>query len=473
MPEPAEGARSAPVAAARSAVADGMRQLAEWASSIEAGAVPTRSRRHAVLVIGDMLAAILAVRDEPEMRRAHEALLASPGRCEATVFRGGRDRTGRVAAAVANGLAGNGAQLDPGYRKVPCHAGLYIVPALLAEAESVGMTVAEVLHVMAVAFEVTTRIPRAFPAPPSRLYPAAIYGAVGTAATVALARHLSGAALCDALATASTLVAPGPFALAVRGDFACDTWAGTGAWNGFQAVEWSGFGFTASADTPFDVYAVALGCGCEPDQLTGRLGKEWAIDLSFHKVFAACQYTHSAIEATLALRGDLPARAAIRDDAITRVLVETGPLGMTLDNAVPRSRLATKYSMQHAVAATLVTGDGGVGAFDGNSVENPVIKRLRERVTLAPMESRLPPPNDRPSRVTVTLADGSAVTRTCLSARGGPDRPLDEDEIMSKIATISAPVYPRLADGLKGLLELPAATLARPWPELLEALLAA
>ena len=406
------------------------------------------------------------------MRRAHDALLASPGPREATVFRGGRGRTGRIAAAVANGLAGNGAQLDPGYRRVPCHAGLYIVPALLAEAESTSMTVAELLRVMAVAFEVTTRFPRAFPAPPSRLYPAAIYGAVGTAATVALARQLKSSALCDALATASTLVAPGPFSLAVRGDFACDTWAGAGAWNGFQAVEWSGFGFTASADTPYDVYAVALGCGCEPDQLTDGLGKEWAIDLSFHKVFAACQYTHSAIEATLAVRGELPARAAVREDGITRVLVETGPLGMTLDNAWPRSRLATKYSMQHAVAAALVAGNGGVGAFDGDSVENPIIKRLRDRVTLAPIESRLPPPNDRPSRVTVTLADGSAVTRTCLSARGGPDRPLAEDEIMSKIAAISAPVYPRLAEGLKGLLQLPATVLARPWPELLGDLLA-
>ena len=52
------------------------------------------------------------------------------------MFRGGRPRTDRISAAVANGLAGDWIELDEGFREVPCHAGVYVLPALLAEAET-------------------------------------------------------------------------------------------------------------------------------------------------------------------------------------------------------------------------------------------------------------------------------------------------------------------------------------------------
>ena len=64
-----------------------------------------------------------ALRD-PEVRRA--ALSGAPVAVAAYVWAGAREQ-----AVAADWL-----ELDEGYRAVPCHAGLYVVPALLAEAET-------------------------------------------------------------------------------------------------------------------------------------------------------------------------------------------------------------------------------------------------------------------------------------------------------------------------------------------------
>src|SRR5256885_2487954 len=42
------------------------------------------------------------------------------------------------AVAAANGAAATWCELDEGYRLAPAHAGAYILPALLAEAEATG-----------------------------------------------------------------------------------------------------------------------------------------------------------------------------------------------------------------------------------------------------------------------------------------------------------------------------------------------
>ena len=98
--------------------------------------IPRPALERGVRVLVDDLAAIIGARTEPEVVRFHERTLARARVAEATVFRGGRPRTDRLSAVVANGVAADWLELDEGYRLAPCHAGLYTVPALLAECEA-------------------------------------------------------------------------------------------------------------------------------------------------------------------------------------------------------------------------------------------------------------------------------------------------------------------------------------------------
>lgn len=86
----------------RSRVERDMRALIEWAAAVRFTDIPAPVVRKAALIIADNMAAMVAARDEPEVRRVHDRLLSDGGRPQATVFRGGRERTDRISAALAN-----------------------------------------------------------------------------------------------------------------------------------------------------------------------------------------------------------------------------------------------------------------------------------------------------------------------------------------------------------------------------------
>ena len=438
-----------------------MAALCRWAAGTEFEHIPETALRRAVAVIGDNLGAIVASRDEPEVALAQTRILEAAHRPEATVFRGGRRRAERTMAALANGIAGNGAQLDPGYRKSPCHAGLYIVPALLAEAEATGIPVSDVLRAVVISFEITTRVARSWPFGTEKLYPAAVFCSLGASAAVGVARRLSSDALLGVLGAAATLIHVGPFRHSVDGLLVCNAWAGSGAWCGMMAVDWAGMGFSGTGESLHDVYADVLGAQAQPMRLVEGLGEEWAIEYSFHKQYSSCQYTHSAIEASLALREELPAHRL--PDAIAQIAVEASSLALSLDNDEPENGLATRFSIQHAVAAPLVLGHSRPEAFGSAALASASIRSLRRKITLREFEPTLPPPHDRPARITITLDNGQQITRQCLSAKGGPDRPYSDEYLFGRLHTWLAPVYPRLAPRLHDLSNLGRSDLQAGW----------
>ena len=86
----------------RSRVAAGIGQLVGWAVTTELADIPPPVLQRAVRVLADDLGAMIGARDEPEVAEFHRQVLRRPRPAEATVFRGGRERTDRVGAAVAN-----------------------------------------------------------------------------------------------------------------------------------------------------------------------------------------------------------------------------------------------------------------------------------------------------------------------------------------------------------------------------------
>ncbi len=124
--------------------------------------------------------------------------------------------------------------------------------------------------------------------------------------------------------------------------------------------------------------------------------------------------------------------------------------------------------MPHAVAAALLTGDAGARAFDARALNEPSIAALRGRVVTAAWTPALPPPNDRPARVAVRLHDGNSFEAECLSARGGPDRPLPPDVWIEKMRALAVPVYPGIVSVLEAIVRGDAQRLEQPWSTLVK-----
>lgn len=453
----------------RDAVAREVTRLGEWITAVRLDDIPRPIVERAVRVLADDLGAITGARDEPEVAAFHARTLETAHRNEATVFRGGRARTDRRSAAVANGLAADWLELDEGYRVTPCHAGLYVVPALLAEAEAAGLPFGQMLRALVLGYEFVTRIARSWTPGGLTMQSHGRYGAIGAAAAVALARSADARLFLDAVSTAATLTGPSPRTHLIDGTLARNVWPATGAWNGFMAVEWAGCGIAGAPTAFYDVYTTVLGGEAHPERLSEGLtgagaasrNARWSLEDGYTKIYACCQHVHSAVEAVLDLR-----HALLRDGAlgeIESITVHTHALAVPLMNTQPHTTLGAKFSMPHSVAAALVTGSGGADAFSAASLTNEVIARLRERVSTAPYAPALPPPNDRPARISIALKGGRSVSGECLSAKGGPDRPLPSDTVFDKLDALAVPVYPRIRTLFEELTALSPARLAQGW----------
>ncbi len=454
---------SSPARSDSTRIADGLNELCRWAAAVTWADVPEAIRRRAAMVLSDDLAAMIAARDEPEVIGLQDGMAKSSGAAEATIFNGRGQRLDRYSTATANGSAADWCELDEGYRRVVCHAGLYSVPALLAEAEATGASGEDLLRALVIGYEISARIARTFTWSTLTLHPHGSLAAVGAAVSVASLRGLSHEALAAAVSSAATMVHPAPFNHTVEGALVRNVWPGVGAWTGLRSVDWAVIGITGRPESLYDVYATAFGGDVHPEELTEGLGTEWALVDGYHKLHACCQYAHSAVEATLALVES--GLAGNGTDGIRRIHIDTHWRGQKLDKVHPPTTLAAKFSMQHILATTAHFGHAGAEAFHADTLADPAIGALREKVTIGAFAPEPDWPNDRPARVRWEMEDGRTATEEVLSARGGPDRPFDPEEITEKVVGIVEGPYPAMPAVLRSILALDPARLSRPWNE--------
>lgn len=443
--------------------AKGIVQLMEWAARVELADLPRPVLSRAARILADNLSAIIAARAEPEVARFHELQESRTERREATIFHGGTRKVDRTGAAVCNGLAAEWLELAEGYRKVPCHAGAYVVPVLLSECEADGRKVGELLRALAVGYEVVTRIARGWTPAHMLMQPHARYASIGAAAAVTLVRRMSAAEVLMAVTGACTLALSGPRNHAMMGALVRNVWPAVGAWCGLMSADWARCGIGGVAEGPHDVFGEMLKGTAKPDELTVGLGETWAVLDGYAKVHACCQHAHSAVEATQALRAELVARHAL--EHVARVQVETHAGAMVLTNTRPATTLASKFSVPHIVAATLLHGQAGVGQFTHEAMNDEEIDNLRRRIDMKLYEPSREPPNDRPARVTAFLGDGEMLSAECLSAQGGPDRPFSESMLWTKIVGLASPAYPGFGPTFEEIVKLENGWLERPWAD--------
>ena len=432
---------------ARSALA--LQDLCKWAVTASDTPLPEAVRARAALVLLDNLGAMVAASQEPEVTATRQRASAKSHAHEATVFGPQAVRLDRLQAATANGMAAAWCELDEGYRLAPCHAGAYVLPTLLAEAEARDLSSQQVLQLLAVGYEVTARFARAFPFPAMTVHPHAAFATVGAVVASALAQGLDAPTFLRALTGACSMSFAGPYRHAVDGALVRNAWTAASPSIAALSVEWAQDGIGGIAETPYDVFSTCFHTACDPDQLNTGLGGVWAINDGYHKVFACCQYAHAMLEASLSLHEQLGASART---AIASIEIETHPRGLTLTGTQPDNVLAAQFSMPHAAAAVAVLATGGQAAFSAAALVRDDIAALRDKVTLKPYQPLAPWPNDRPSRVTWIMKDGARHTAEKINARGGADQPFDEATLLGKLAENTASLFPAMAGVLTDLL---------------------
>lgn len=451
----------------RAVVADGIGRLTRWAVEAMRQPLPEEVLSRAALVLVDDVAAISAAHSVPEVAALYASIKARDHVGDATIFRPGAPGASRQDAALINGIAGCWLELDEGFRGAPCHAGLYVIPALLAEVETRSMTLEHVLAILAVAYEVTSRMAETWKFPAMSVHPHAAFANLGASCGVALVRGLPAEKLAAALSIAGGMVPAGTYQAAVEGALVRNLWVGMSSCIGMQAVDLAEAGLDGYEDGPHPAFTRLLNAGVFEEKLTEGLGTRWAIQGGYHKLHSCCHSTHAAAEAALEAAGRLRAAGGLRQ--VKTIELFTHRPGMS--NRAPRNTLAARFSFEHVVAAALSMGNTGPRAFSEEAIGDPDVAFLRNRVRLLPYEPLLAWPNDRPARLVITMDDGQQLCTECMSAPGGPDQPVSTEMLLQKVADLTVADFPLFPYHARSIVEGDGGMRRKTWQEIITKML--
>jgi len=336
--------------------------------------------------------------------------------------------------SVAGAAFAGAAQLDnldahDGCNPTKGHIGVVVIPALFAFAQSVpAVSASAAIAALVIGYEIGARAGIALHATTSDYHSSGAWNAVAVAAVGAHLRRASASQLRHALGIAEY---HGPRSQMMRvidhptmlHDGSC--W---GALAGASAVFLAELGFTGAPALTLESDVV------EP--IWCDIGETWFVTRQYIKPYPVCRWAHPLVDAALRLR-ELHQLAA---DDIVRVERTTFHEASRLYQGMPESSPVAQYAIAYPVAAALVSGRLGMTEVDGPALADARIRRLVEatRVQESDIYNRSFPA-DRCGDVTVHLKNGKRIASGATSARGGPDNPLSESEIVAKFRDYAGP----------------------------------
>jgi 2-methylcitrate dehydratase PrpD len=354
---------------------------------------------------------------------------------EARLLFDGR-RAGIAGAAYAGATTIDAIDAHDGHVLTKGHAGVAVLPALLAIVDAVPEVARradgrELLATLVLGYEIATRAGIALHRTVDDYHCSGAWNALGCAAVTARLLRFDTARTREALGAAEYF---GPRGQILR---ACDTptmvkdGSGWGAHAGVSAALLAGEGFTGAPAVTIEREDVG--------ELWRDLGSRWRILEQYFKAYPVCRWVQPAVEAALQLE-----RAhGFAADAVARVAIESFREAIDLGAgcALPRNTEEAQYSLLHPVAAALVFGELGVAEIEAPRLADPRVARLLGAMSVvedADFSRRFPA--ERWARVRVTLADGRTLESAPARARGNPENPLEDAELRRKYRAMAEPV---------------------------------
>lgn len=173
-----------------------------------------------------------------------------------------------------------------------------------------------------------------------------------------------------------------------------------------------------------------------PGILLDGFGSTWVAMQTAVKPYPSCRLTHGAVDATLRLRGKLP--AAERDGAT--FAVELSPAGMrivggaTPEKIQPNNPVSAQFSVYFQVAAAWQEGQVEWSVYD--RLRTPELQAAAKRVTTT-VNTSLP---NNAANVTVSVS-GKTLRESVLVPLGEPNNWIGDDELRRKFMLLAVPVY--------------------------------
>ncbi|MER5623532.1 MmgE/PrpD family protein [Streptosporangium sp. NPDC002544] len=421
----------------------------------------------------DILGLCLAARGLPSSQAVLGYVTDQGGRGDSHVI-GEPEPVPAALAALANGVLAHSLDYDDTHLPSVLHPSASVVPAALAAGQLAGASGRETIAAIAAGLEVCVRLGMAGydrKAGNSTFFEygqhaTSICGTIGSAVSAAMLLGLGEEGVRNAIGVAASM-SSGIIEANRTGGTVKRTHCGWAAHSGVTAAQLVQRGITGPPtvlEGRFGFFTAFLRGEFDAEEITRGLGTVWAVPGIFFKPYPANHFTHTAIDAALALR----ARGLDPGEIESITLGAPSPVIRTIGQPIEHKRLPetgyqAQFSGPYAVAAGLLGGGGlGVGLddFTDELARDPRRRALMAKVEVV-ADERCDQifPEQFPAVLCVRTADGRKWTEEVLANRGGPQRPLSEEELGLKFRdnagrALSSEAMDRIEDGIRRMAEM-------------------
>jgi 2-methylcitrate dehydratase PrpD len=409
--------------------------LAEWLVSHRLEDVPDDVRHEALRSLVNIVGCAVGGSTHPAMDIVLRAIGQFSGPATAQPL-ARPERLDPLLASLLNGISSHVYDYDDTTPGNYSHPSSPVASALFAYASANPVSGRDFVHAFILGFEAESRIGNA-------VYPAhydagwhitGTAGVFGAATAIGRLLGLSAQQMIWAIGLAATQAAG---LREMFGSMGKAFHPGRSAQNGYVAAMLAREGFTAgerSLEGPRG-FAAVQAAAYDLSKITTNLGDDWDLRVNTYKPFPCGIVNHPTIDGCIQLHDE----HHVPPDQIAAVSLRVAPLVMDLCNQTNITRgLQGKFSVYHGAAVGLVRGKAGLQEYSDEAVNEPAIRRVRERTTA----TGDPSVTEDQAHIEVTLASGRTLTKFVEASLGNLKRPLSDRQLDAKFRDQGVMVLP-------------------------------
>lgn len=401
------------------------RTLAQWLVESRLEDIPQDVRHEALRALVNYVGCALGGAPDEAVDIALRALAPFFGPPTARIL-GRVERLDPLHASLMNGISSHVYDYDDTTPKNYSHPSSPVASALFAYASANRVSGPDFVHAFILGFEAESRVANA-------VYPAhydvgwhitGTSGVFGAATAIGKLLGLSVQQMVWALGLAATQAAG---LREMFGSMGKAFHPGRSAQNGYAAALLAREGFTSGErgiEGPRG-FAAVTAAKYDLAKVTTRLGTDWDLRENTYKPFPCGIVNHPTIDGAIQIHDEFhPA-----PEQIAAVRLHVAPLVLDLCNQQNITKgLQGKFSVYHGAAVGLVRGKAGIQEYTDAAVNDPAVKRVRERASAVGD----PGITEDQARIEVQLTDGRTLIRFVEASIGNLARPLGDRQLDAK-----------------------------------------
>jgi 2-methylcitrate dehydratase PrpD len=450
-------------------------QLAAWVSRLTFDDLPDDVVAATKLRVLDVFGLALAGFETPFGRSTHAAAVALSPTGTSRLW-GSGERIAATTAAFANAACAQALEFDDTHNESIVHMSSPAVAAAFAMSESRNVSGREAILAIALANEISSRVGSVAPGQFHRrgFHPTGLFAPFGI--TYLAGKLLGsdvetmarGAGICGSLAA-------GLLECWVDGSESKFLHSGFAAQSGIAAATLAHAGVTGPPtilEGRFGLFASHLQNPDAPkdfDRISAGLGDAWESRRASFKPYPAAHVLHPYVDAVLRAR----ATHGISVADVARIECPVAEFNVSIvcepiaEKLAPASDAHARISLQYTLAEALHEGKLGKTAYSSESLRNPAILSLAQRVRYY-VDSGYPGPGRFKGAVRITLNDGRVIEETQEHNLGSPENPMSAAQLRAKFdenagGVLAAAERDRLADEIDRLEQLDEASSVVEW----------